>query len=164
VFLSSANAPLLWLVVPIALIGWRWGARWALGAAALAVALSVAPIWQAGHVDVFGDLSRATAFVTVAILAGLLYHESRNSVTPVSGIAASPGAPASNQAPGTRAEDLLSPRELQVLAMIAEGAPNSEIAKRLVIADTTVQSHVQHILQKLGVRNRTEAAARYLRR
>jgi DNA-binding NarL/FixJ family response regulator len=48
--------------------------------------------------------------------------------------------------------------------MIAEGAPNSEIAKRLVIADTTVQSHVQHILQKLGVRNRTQAAARYLRR
>jgi DNA-binding NarL/FixJ family response regulator len=47
--------------------------------------------------------------------------------------------------------------------MIAEGAWNSEIADRLVIAETTVQSHVQHILRKLGVRNRTEAAARYLR-
>jgi DNA-binding NarL/FixJ family response regulator len=58
----------------------------------------------------------------------------------------------------------LSPRELEVLVVIAEGASNSEIADRLVIADTTVQSHVQHILRKLAVRNRTEAAARYLRR
>ena len=66
-------------------------------------------------------------------------------------------------AAGSEAEHLLSPRQLQVLAMIAEGAPNSEIAGRLVIAETTVQSHVQHILHKLGVRNRTEAAGRYLR-
>jgi DNA-binding NarL/FixJ family response regulator len=65
---------------------------------------------------------------------------------------------------GSRAQDLLSPRELQVLALIAEGAPNSEIADRLVIADTTVQSHVRRILHKLGVRNRTEAAVIYLRR
>jgi DNA-binding CsgD family transcriptional regulator len=161
-FLSSADAPLLWLVVPIALIGWRWGFRWALGAVILAVALVLAPIWPRPHISVFGDLSRATAFVTVAILAGMLHQRSRRSGKPVPG--GSAGTPASEQAPGTRAEDLLSPRELQVLAMVAEGAPNSEIAKRLVIADTTVQSHVQHILQKLGVRNRTEAAARYLRR
>jgi DNA-binding NarL/FixJ family response regulator len=66
--------------------------------------------------------------------------------------------------PGSRLEDVLSSRELEVLAVIAEGASNSEIAERLVIADTTVQSHVQNILHKLGVRNRTEAAARYLRR
>jgi DNA-binding NarL/FixJ family response regulator len=77
------------------------------------------------------------------------------SVAPVVGSAVAPS-------PG--AEYLLSPRELQVLAMVAEGAPNSEIAGRLVIAETTVQSHVQHILHKLGVRNRTEAAGRYLRR
>jgi DNA-binding NarL/FixJ family response regulator len=47
--------------------------------------------------------------------------------------------------------------------MMSEGAANAEIAARLVIADATVQSHVQHILRKLGVRNRTEAVARYLR-
>ena len=47
--------------------------------------------------------------------------------------------------------------------MVAEGSQNSEIANRLTIAETTVQSHVQHILHKLGVRNRTEAAALYLR-
>jgi len=60
-------------------------------------------------------------------------------------------------------EKALSPRELEVLLMIAEGAANAEVAARLVIADTTVQSHVQHILRKLGARNRTEAVARYLR-
>jgi diguanylate cyclase (GGDEF)-like protein len=59
--------------------------------------------------------------------------------------------------------DLVSPRELEVLLMIADGAANGEIAERLVIAETTVQSHVQHILRKLGARNRTEAVARYLR-
>ncbi|MHB1836388.1 MAG: helix-turn-helix domain-containing protein, partial [Solirubrobacteraceae bacterium] len=61
------------------------------------------------------------------------------------------------------AEKRLSRRELQVLALISEGASNSEVAADLVIADTTVQSHVQNILRKLGARNRTEAVARYLR-
>jgi DNA-binding NarL/FixJ family response regulator len=48
--------------------------------------------------------------------------------------------------------------------LIGEGATNSEIAERLVIAISTVQSHVKRILRKLGVKNRTEAAVRYLRR
>jgi DNA-binding NarL/FixJ family response regulator len=60
--------------------------------------------------------------------------------------------------------DLLSPRELQVLSMIVEGATNGDIAERLVIATSTVQSHVKRILHKLGVKNRTEAAVRYVRR
>jgi DNA-binding NarL/FixJ family response regulator len=59
---------------------------------------------------------------------------------------------------------LLSQRELEVLAAVADGATNAEIGERLVIAETTVQSHVRQILRKLGVRNRTEAAVRYLQR
>jgi DNA-binding NarL/FixJ family response regulator len=62
-----------------------------------------------------------------------------------------------------RPEDLLSRRELEILALIAEGATNAEIAERFVIATSTVQSHVKNILRKLEVRNRTQAAARYLR-
>jgi DNA-binding NarL/FixJ family response regulator len=62
-----------------------------------------------------------------------------------------------------RPKDLLSQRELEVLVTLSEGATNAEIAERLVIAETTVQSHVKRILRKLGVRNRTEAAVRYLR-
>jgi DNA-binding NarL/FixJ family response regulator len=65
---------------------------------------------------------------------------------------------------GPELESLLSRRELQVLRLIGEGATNSEIAERLVIATSTVQSHVKRILHKLGVKNRTEAAVRYLRR
>jgi DNA-binding NarL/FixJ family response regulator len=57
----------------------------------------------------------------------------------------------------------LSTREREVLALLAEGATNAEIATRLVISATTVQSHVKHILRKLGARNRTEAAVRYAR-
>ncbi len=60
--------------------------------------------------------------------------------------------------------EALSPRELEVLSMIVEGATNGEIAARLVIATSTVQSHVKRILHKLGVKNRTEAAVRYVRR
>jgi diguanylate cyclase (GGDEF)-like protein len=66
--------------------------------------------------------------------------------------------------PGSWLADILSPRELEVLSMVAEGASNAEIAGRLVIGDATVQSHVKHILRKLGVRNRTAAAGHYLRR
>jgi DNA-binding NarL/FixJ family response regulator len=53
---------------------------------------------------------------------------------------------------------------LEVLSMIVEGSTNGEIAERLVLATSTVQSHVKRILSKLGVKNRTEAAVRYVRR
>ena len=65
--------------------------------------------------------------------------------------------------PGPRPRDVLSQRELEVLALLAEGVTNAELGERLVIAETTVQSHVKSILRKLGVRNRTEAAGRYFR-
>jgi DNA-binding NarL/FixJ family response regulator len=70
---------------------------------------------------------------------------------------------AKRSASSPRPRDLLSQRELEVLVPLAEGATNAEIAERLVIAEATVQSHVKRILRKLGVRNRTEAAVRYLR-
>lgn len=52
----------------------------------------------------------------------------------------------------------LSPREQEVLRQVARGASNKEIARALDIAETTVKIHVQHILRKLGVSSRVQAA------
>ena len=64
----------------------------------------------------------------------------------------------------TRASDaprqILSPREIEVLELIARGFRNREIAKALVISESTTKVHVRHILEKLGVHTRTEAVAR----
>lgn len=54
--------------------------------------------------------------------------------------------------------DLLSPREREILALIAHGQSNKRIARELDIAETTVKIHVQHILRKLGLSSRVQAA------
>jgi DNA-binding NarL/FixJ family response regulator len=54
----------------------------------------------------------------------------------------------------------LTPRELEVLRMLALGYGNQKIAENLVIAVGTVKNHVQHILAKLGVSDRTQAVVR----
>jgi Response regulator containing a CheY-like receiver domain and an HTH DNA-binding domain len=54
--------------------------------------------------------------------------------------------------------DLLTPREHQVLQLLTRGRTNREIAASLVIEEGTAKVHVRHILRKLGVRSRTEAA------
>jgi len=56
----------------------------------------------------------------------------------------------------------LTPRELEVLALVAEGRRNREIARRLFINEATVKTHLIHVFSKLGAGNRTEAVARAL--
>ena len=55
----------------------------------------------------------------------------------------------------------LSPRENDVLRMLAEGLTDKEIAAALIISPRTVETHVSNVLHKLNVRNRAEAAQRY---
>jgi DNA-binding NarL/FixJ family response regulator len=54
--------------------------------------------------------------------------------------------------------DRLTPREREVLALIGRGFPNKRIARRLEVSEKTVKTHVGHVLAKLGVTDRTQAA------
>jgi len=60
----------------------------------------------------------------------------------------------------TRDDDTaLSPRELEILGLLSEGLGQAEIAHRLVVSPKTVDTHIQHILSKLGVHSRAQAVA-----
>jgi DNA-binding NarL/FixJ family response regulator len=59
--------------------------------------------------------------------------------------------------------DRLSPQERRVLALVAEGKTNKEIGEAMGLSDKTVKNYVAHLLEKLGVGRRSEAAAYYAR-
>ena len=96
-----------------------------------------------------------TAHTTTVILAGA--HEEEREIAYVPALIAQGGGGVEAPTP----KPALTEREREILSMISAGATNAEIADRLVISQSTVKSHVKNILRKLGVRNRTHAAARY---
>ncbi len=113
----------------------------AVTAAALAVAQRLGAGWLAGELQ--GLRARARLELGVGATA--------DGAAPGAGGAAAPGS-----------EELpfgLTPRELQVLTLIAEGATNRQIGATLFMAEKTASVHVSRILNKLGVRSRTQAAA-----
>ena len=65
---------------------------------------------------------------------------------------------------GRNGDDELTPREEQVLDLLAEGLTYQEIADVLVVSVHTVDSHLRNIYGKLRVRNRTKAVTTWLRR
>jgi DNA-binding NarL/FixJ family response regulator len=66
--------------------------------------------------------------------------------------------------PGPELEQELTPREAEVLQLIADGLVTREIGKRLFLSEETVKSHVQHLLEKLQARSRAHAVAVGFRR
>jgi LuxR family transcriptional regulator, regulator of acetate metabolism len=95
-----------------------------------------------------------------------LVRSTEESVIELGSYEFAPGS-AALRPPAARAQncqglhDLLTRRELEVVAMLAEGETNARIAQRLVVSEDTVKSHVKHILRKLGVHNRSQAVSRY---
>lgn len=85
---------------------------------------------------------------------------------PMTGSVARKVVQAFRQGPAAGTSDLpgLSPRERQVLDMLAQGHSYKEIAASLGVRYATVRTHIEHIYKKLHVRSRAEAVARYTRR
>lgn len=89
--------------------------------------------------------------------------DARRSGAPADAILAVPPRPGPADADDPSPETI-TPRELDVLELIAEGLPNKSIAARLGISDQTVKFHVASICGKLGAANRTDALRRAARR
>jgi DNA-binding NarL/FixJ family response regulator len=64
---------------------------------------------------------------------------------------------ATSAPPATQLPDGLTPREAEVLALIGAGLSNAEIAAQLFVSEATVKSHVNHMLPKIGARDRAQA-------
>ena len=70
------------------------------------------------------------------------------------------GSGRSGQSRRTEQMESLTPREVEVLKLLSQGQTNPQIAQNLLVSRGTVKIHVQHIISKLGVSDRTQAAVR----
>ncbi len=103
---------------------------------------------QAGQFfELIGAVLRGEAGLTPEVASKILHEFAR------------PAAPAAESGP-----DDLTPREREVLGLVAQGATNAEVAARLVVSENTVKFHMKNILQKLHARNRAEVVAFALRK
>jgi ATP/maltotriose-dependent transcriptional regulator MalT len=167
-----------WVVGELACWRWRAGARDALafGAAAEPYALSIAGEWRAAagqwsaigcpyesalaladgdDEDALRDAIDALQTLGARPAAGIVMRRLRER-----GVRGVPRGPR----PRTRENPAgLTPRELEVVVLLAEGMRNAQIAQRLVVSEKTIDHHVSAILRKLDVHTRGEAAAEAVR-
>jgi DNA-binding NarL/FixJ family response regulator len=102
-----------------------------------------------------GLLLGADDYVVKPLDAGELLARMRRSL----GRSVSEGKPVNGNGNGKHDGLGLSPREQQILALLAGGQTQAQIAGALVISSKTVATHIQHILSKLGVQSRAQAVA-----
>jgi LuxR family transcriptional regulator, regulator of acetate metabolism len=114
-----------------------------------------------GQREAVRSLVRATEATVTEFCDTELWRGMRFGASPAD--AADPVETDKVPAPQDAPIDTLTRRERQVLDLVATGATNAAIARRLVVSDHTVKSHVEHILAKLGAVNRAEAVARLTR-
>src|ERR1700761_3292005 len=104
------------------------------------------------------DVTRGRAVIDPAVQSHLVDAIAAPPEAP--GTPPVPSAPPAPPAPQTLARNLgLPPREGEVLALIAEGLSNAEIATHLFVSEATVKSHVNHLLAKISVRGRAQAVS-----
>ncbi len=135
---------------------------------ALAGALTLA--CPQGYVRVFADEGPPMAALLGALVAAQRAEQAAARGVPLGCLArvlgafgekpATPGAGRGAAAVVPGLVEQLTARELEVLALLAAGAPNPRIAEQLVVSLDTVKKHVSHLLGKLGAANRTEAVTR----
>ena len=135
---------------------------------ALAGALTLA--CPQGYVRVFADEGPPMAALLGALVAAQRAEQAAARGVPLGCLArvlgafgekpAAPGAGRGAAAVVPGLVEQLTARELEVLALLAAGAPNPRIAEQLVVSLDTVKKHVSHLLGKLGAANRTEAVTR----
>ncbi len=123
-----------------------------------------------GYVRVFADEGPPMAALLGALVAAQRAEHAAARGVPLSCLArvlgafgekpAAPGAGRGAAAAVPGLVEQLTARELEVLALLAAGAPNPRIAEQLVVSLDTVKKHVSHLLGKLGAANRTEAVTR----
>jgi DNA-binding NarL/FixJ family response regulator len=106
--------------------------------------------------DASGEDIRAAILTVAAGEAALDPAVQHHVVAALSGDGTAPMEPRAAGAAAGLPDDL-TPREAEVLALIAEGLTNPEIAARLFVSPTTVKSHVNHLFAKAGLRDRAQA-------
>jgi LuxR family transcriptional regulator, regulator of acetate metabolism len=128
-------------------------------AATDATDLELVSLFASGLAHTF---ERATLRAQVARQVTQLESAGRWIATRAGELTARSAATASGESAPDLSE-LLTPRELDVLRLIAEGRPNRSIAAALLLGEGTVKYHVKNILRKMGATSRADAVSRYAR-
>jgi LuxR family maltose regulon positive regulatory protein len=117
-----------------------------------------------GYIRLFADegqpMAHLLAYITASPSASLGYlGDIQAAFAPIQAAHTLTPSPDSSSASSQPLIDPLTSREREILRLLASGFSNQQIADQLVISLNTAKRHVQHILAKLGVTNRTQAVA-----